>query len=163
MDKYNSIFCIIVACFLFLSGCGSSGKTAQTLQYPPTDKVETVFQKQRIPASCRVFAHLLVDMPAGYTGQQFVAAVEEEAKSKGADMILIGQSRQCTTETDLKFKYYGPDREYKINEWPAWSYGFNEWHEQGAWANIGYDEWGNSEIYYDYPILMQVVFLRCQS
>lgn len=132
------------------------------MQYPPTEKVKTVFLTSQVPDSCRVFAHLLVNMPAGYTGQQFVAAVSEEAKAKGADMMLIGQSRQCTTETDLNFKYYGPDREYKIRNWPAWSYGFEEWNEQGAWANIGYKEWGSGTVHYDYPILMQVVFIRCQ-
>ncbi|MDW7771511.1 MAG: hypothetical protein SCH71_01345 [Desulfobulbaceae bacterium] len=154
--------CLMAAGCILLSGCGALDNSVHSLQYPATDKVETVFQKSRIPESCRVFAHLFVNMPAGYSGEQFVAAVSEEAMSKGADMMLIGHSRQCTTETKLKFSYYGPDREYRIREWPAWSYGFEEWQQQGAWANIGYSEWGDSTIHYDYPILMQVVFVRCQ-
>lgn len=163
MKRCALISCMAaVAIITILTGCGSKDNAVHSIQYPPTDKVETVFQKSGIPDSCRVFAHLFANMPAGYTGQQFVEAVSDEARSKGADMILIGHSRQCTTETELNFTYYGPGREYRIREWPAWSYGFEDWHEQGAWANIGYKEWGNSSIHYDYPVLMQVVFVRCQ-
>lgn len=163
MNKTFPFFCTLAASFAVLSGCASDDvKTVHSIQFPPTERVEAVFQKNRIPESCRVFAHLFANMPAGYTGKQFVDAVSEEAKSKGADMMLIGHSRECTTETDLSFTYYGPSREYTIRNWPAWSYGFEEWQEQGAWASIGYQEWGSSDVHYDYPILMQVVFLRCQ-
>lgn len=143
-------------------GCGSHEPVYTGKEYPPTEKVETVFQESRIPESCRVFAHLFATMPAGYTGRDFVAVLSGEARSRGADMMLVGQSRQCTTKTELAFDYYGPDREYRIAEWPGWSFGFDEWGKQGAWAGIGYDEWGNGEVYYDYPIILQAVFLRCQ-
>lgn len=162
MNKTFPFFCVMAAFIVLLNGCASDDTAVHSIKFPPTEKVEAVFQKNRIPESCRVFAHLFANMPAGYTGQQFVDAVSGEAKSKGADMMLIGHSRQCTTETDLSFKYYGPGREYKIRDWPAWSYGFEDWQEQGAWASIGYKEWGNGEVHYDYPILMQVVFVRCQ-
>lgn len=162
MNKIVFILCMMSAFTTLLTGCGSHDNSVQSIEYPPTEKVEAVFQKNRIPDSCRVFANLYATMPAGYTGQQFVDAVSGEAKSKGADIILIGHSRQCTTESELDFTYYGPDREYKIREWPGWSYGFEEWQEQGEWTGIGYKEWGNSEVRYDYPILMQVVFVRCQ-
>jgi hypothetical protein len=146
-----------------LSGCGfHDNDSVQTITYPPTDKVEAVFQKSRVPASCRVFANLYATMPAGSSGQQFVEAVSDEARSKGADIILVGQSRQCTTESELNFTYYGSNREYKIRDWPGWSYGFEEWQEQGDWTGIGYKEWGSNDIHYDYPILLQVAFVRCQ-
>lgn len=161
MKKKFTILSIILITVSLMTGCASNDAGLKAIQYPPTDKVETIFQKKDIPESCRVFSHLFVNMPAGYTGAQFVEAVSKEAESKGADMILIGQSRQCTTESELRFNYYGPDHEYKIRDWPAWSYGFEDWHEQGAWANIGYNEWGDGSIFFDYPILMQVVFLRC--
>lgn len=162
MNKSVFLWCLIPAWLILLGGCGSRDADVRSLQYPPTEKVETVFQTSRIPDSCRVFAHLFATMPAGYTGKQFVEAVSGEAKAKGADIILVGHSRECTTETGLNFTYYGPDREYRIREWPAWNYGFDEWREQGAWANIGFQEWGNGDIMYDYPILMQVVFVRCR-
>jgi hypothetical protein len=158
------LFCLslISACGLLAAGCGSRDAGVQTAEFPPTDKVETVFQAERIPDSCRVFAQLFATMPASYTGARFAEAVRGEAMAKGADMVLIGHSRQSTGEDDLQFTYYGPGREYRIREWPPWRYGFEKWQEQGAWANIGYMEWGNSDIYYDYPILMQVAFVRCQ-
>ena len=161
MGRYI-LTCIAAALIVFLSGCGSHDPGFQGMQYPPTEKVEPIFLKSKIPDSCRVFAHLFVTMPAGYTGKDFVSAVKKEAKAKGADMVLVGQSRQCTTETALDFTYYGPDREYKIREWPGWNFGFEDWEEQGEWASIGYQEWGDSNLRFDYPIVMQVIFVRCQ-
>lgn len=165
MQKYVSMCGMVSAMALImigLIGCGSHEPVYTGKKYPPTEKVEAVFQKSRIPEACRVFAHLFATMPAGYTGRDFVAALSDEARSRGADMMLIGQSRQCTTESELTFEYYGPNREYRIGEWPGWSFGFDEWGKQGAWAGIGYEEWDNGEVYYDYPIVLQVVFLRCQ-
>ncbi len=162
MNKNIIMSGILLLVLSLLTACASSDSGVRGMTYPPTDKVEPVFLKSQIPDACRVFAHLFVTMPARYTGQDFVKEVSSEAKSKGADMVLIGQSRQCTTETELKFTYYGPDREYTIKEWPGWNFGFEEWEEQGEWAGIGYREWGNSNVSFDYPIVMQVVFLRCQ-
>lgn len=162
MDKYVLICGMVMAAVLTMTGCGSHEPVYRGKEYPPTEKVDAVFQKSQIPDSCRVFAHLFVTMPAGYTGSDFVAALSGEARAKGADMMLIGQSRHCTTGDALTFHYYGPDREYRIRDWPGWSYGFEQWGKQGAWAGIGYDEWGSGDIYYDYPIVMQVIFLRCR-
>ncbi len=162
INKQSSLCFIAVAVYL-LSACASSEQGSKVAQYPPTDQVTPVFQINQASASCRVFAHLFATMPANMTTIDFAARISEEAKSSGADMMLIGQSRQCTTESSLNYSYYGPDREYGVNEWPGWSFGFDEWGEQGDWASIGYDEWLENDIHYDYPIVMQVVFLRCQQ
>ncbi len=162
MNKKINHLVLLAAVMLLFAACAKQDTPDKVMQYPQTDKVETVFQTSMVPDSCRVFAHLFVTMPAKYTGQEFVEAVSGEARSKGADMMLIGQSRQCTTETEIDFTYYGPDREYKIREWPGWNFGFEEWEEQGEWASIGYKEWGNSNVRYDFPVVMQVIFLRCQ-
>ena len=154
--------CLSLMAFLVLAACAGRETAPAGRSYPPTDKVESLFRLAQVPAQCRVFAHLFVTLPAQYTGQQFVETVSAEARAKGADMMLIGQSRQCVTDSELAFAYYGPDREYKIGEWPGWNFGFEEWQEQGAWANIGYEEWGNGQVRFDYPVVMQVVFLRCQ-
>jgi len=151
----------LVVLFLLVA-CSGKATAPAGISYPPTDKVESVFQKTQVPEQCRVFAHLFVTLPAQYTGQQFVEAVSTEARAKGADMMLIGQSRQCTSDSELTYTYYGPDREYKIRDWPGWNFGFEDWQEQGAWANIGYVEWGNGTVRFDYPVVMQVVFLRCR-
>ena len=163
MSNKLLLLCTLMAMALFFSGCASSAPGDRGIQYPPTDKAVPVFQKNQIPDSCRVFAQLLVTLPAQYTGEDFAEAVSKEAMAKGADMVLIGQSRQCTDSTELTFTYYGLDREYKVRDWPGWIFGMEEWEEQGAWANIGYQEWGNSTVRYDYPIVMQMAFLRCQS
>ena len=161
-SKPTSLFVMAVAVFL-LSACASSKSGGKAVQYPATDQVTPIFQINQAPVSCRVFAHLFATMPANMTTGDFAAQVSEEAKSNGADMMLIGQSRQCTTESSLNYTYYGPDREYKVKEWPGWSFGFYEWGEQGSWASIGHDEWMKSDVHYDYPIVMQIVFLRCQQ
>ncbi len=161
MYRHNILGLVMLTVFV-LSGCASSAPERNVLHYPPTDRVEPIFQLGQAPASCNVFAHLFATMPAKMTTSDFAESITEEARSKGADMVLIGQSRQCTSEALLNYSYYGPDREYKVREWPGWSFGFSEWSEQGSWASIGYDEWMNSDVHYDYPIIMQVVFLRCQ-
>lgn len=153
--------CLTCVALLLLAACSGKPDVAK-ISYPPTDTVESVFQRAQVPEQCRIFAHLLVTMPAQQTGRQFVDSVSAEAKAKGADMMLIGQSRQCTSETELVYSYYGPDREYRIGEWPGWNFGFAEWQKQGAWANIGFEEWGNGQVRFDYPVVMQVVFLRCR-
>lgn len=162
MIKVVRLLSILIALAPMLAGCFADKQSVKSIEYPPTENVQPVFQKNLIPESCRVFAHIFATMPTGYNGQQFVNVVSGEARSKGADMILIGQSRQCTTETELDFTYYGPEREYKIDDWPGWSYGFEEWRKQGEWECIGYEEWGNSDVRYDYPILMQIALVRCQ-
>ena len=164
INKY-SMLCLMAAVVFLLSACASSDDSVSKamLQYPATDKVEPIFQMSQAPASCRVFSHLFATMPARMTTNDFAARIVEEAKSNGADMMLVGQSRQCTTESSLTYDYYGPDREYSVREWSGWSFGFDEWGEQGNWANIGQDEWRKSDVLYDYPIVIQVVFLRCQQ
>jgi len=162
--KSKQLVCWCSAITLFLlSACASSDNGYTGSKYPPTGQVETIFQVAQSPASCRVFAHVFATMPADMTTQDFSERVAAEAKSKGADLMLIGQSRQSTTESSLNYAYYGPDREYNVKEWPGWSFGFDEWAEQGNWATIGYDEWTRADVHYDYPIVMQVVFLRCQE
>ena len=162
MSGKIQLSCLSLLILLLPAACTGQKGASQGFTHPPTDTVESVFQKAQVPEQCRVFAHLLVTMPAQQTGRQFVDSVSAEAKAKGADMMLIGQSRQCTSETELVYSYYGPDREYKIGEWPGWNFGFAEWQKQGAWANIGFEEWGNGQVLFDYPVVMQVVFLRCR-
>lgn len=164
MINKHCILCLLAVVVFLFSACASQDSGSQvSQQYPPTDKVTSIFQINQAPASCRVFSHLFATMPARMTTGDFADRIAEEAKANGADMMLIGQSRQCTTESELAYSYYGPDREYGVREWPGWSFGFADWGEQGSWASIGYDEWIKSDVLYDYPIVMQVVFLRCQQ
>jgi len=151
-----------LAVFL-LFACASPDLDYTGEKYSPTDQVVPIFQVSQAQPSCRVFAPLFATMPANMVTSDFAAQISEEAKSKGADMMLIGQSRQCATESSLNYSYYGPDREYLVNQWPGWSFGLDEWGEQGNWASIGYDKWTKTDVHYDYPIILQVAFLRCQQ
>ncbi|GAB4339943.1 MAG: hypothetical protein Kow0089_13250 [Desulfobulbaceae bacterium] len=151
------------AAVLLLSGCGSKDSGDTGLRYPPTDRVETVFQISQVPSECRVFAHLFATMPAGMSTGEFGKRVEEEARERGADVVLVGRSRQSVSETALAFRYYGPAREYKAVDWSGWSFGLEDWAEQGGWVSIGYDEWRRSDVHFDYPVVMQTVFFRCRQ
>lgn len=161
MCRKNTYLLMALVVF-FVFGCASAGPDRDVFQYPATENVTPIFQLNQALDSCRIFAHLFATMPANMTTSDFAESISGEAKSRGADMMLIGQSRQCTTETSLNYSYYGPDMEYKVKEWPGWSFGFSEWGEQGSWASIGYDEWMDSDVHYDYPLILQAVFLRCQ-
>lgn len=154
--------CLSLITMLLLAACAGQKGPSQGFSHPPTDRVEPIFQLAKVPSQCRVIAQVLVTLPAQQTGQQFAETVSAEARARGAEMLLIGQSRQSTAETELAFTYYGPEREFKIVEWPGWNFGAEEWQEQGAWANIGYEEWGNSQIRFDYPVVLQAAFLRCR-
>ena len=163
MSDKSAVSLSIAVALILLSACASSNSVQQSRHYPPTDEVAAIFQISQAPPSCKVFSHVFATMPANMRMSDFADKVTKEAKSKGADMMLIGHSRQCTTESALKYTYYGPDREYEVKEWPGWSFGFDEWSEQGDWASIGYNEWMDNTIHYDYPIVMQLVFLRCRQ
>lgn len=148
----------------FLTGCGDKEPAAyERINYPPTNRIATAFQYTQVPKPCRVFAELLVSLPSDTTGKSIQQSVFKEAGSKGADLVLIGQSRVREDDDGLLFNYYGPKAEYLCSDkWCGWKYGFDEWEEQGDWVNIGFKEWGNQEIRYDIPIMMQVAFLRCR-
>ena len=156
--------CCVVFLF-FLSGCGDKEIPQYTgVQYPPTTTVIPSFQVDQIPVSCRVFSHLLVWLPAGMNGQQVASSVEEEAKTRGAEMVLLGESRQAKDERGLQFVYYGPAEEYKCRDrWCGWKFGFEEWTNLGDWVNLGYKEWGNKDVVLSAPVVMQAAFLRCSE
>ncbi len=149
---------------VFFSGCSVTGKTADAVKsYPPTTTVQTVFQYTQVPDQCRVFAEMLVTLPPETTGDSMAALIQSEAQTKGADILLIGRTRQSTDDDDLDFLYLGPKREYNFKkEWAGWKSGFRKWGNQGEWVNIGYSEWGKASIRYADPLIMQVAFLRCR-
>ena len=160
----NKIFilCYLVVIVCLFGACSGHDTTSYAgKQYDPTEKVEAVYQTGQIPKSCRVTAHILVNIPSKFSGQDSANAIADEAKLRGADMVLVGQSRQSEDEKPLTFTYYGPVQEYGISQWTGWSFGYDEWEDQGEWVNIGYTEWGNSSVEFDYPIMMQLAFLRC--
>ncbi len=132
------------------------------IKYPPSDKVVPTFQDKQVPVSCRVFAHLLVHIPEGSTGKALAQAVEAEAMTRGADMLLLGGTRQANDNQGPAFSYYGPAQPYKCRDnWSGWKFAYEEWVNQGEWVAMGYNEWGNPDARFNSPLVIQTAFLRC--
>jgi len=171
------IFQIILSAFVLVSTFGCSGvKEAKDLvglggkdrtvysgpKYAPTSQVAIAFQPAQVPKSCRVFAEVMVQLPPKLTGKDIETAILTEAGKRGADQVLIGQSRQGD-DKGTRFLYYGPDKEYLCSEQcGSWKFGFDLWEKQGEWVNIGYKEWGKTEVRYDVPLLVQLALLQCR-
>ena len=154
-----------MATFFLFAGCGGKDSTGyRGASYSPTTSVIPTFQPNKVPVSCRVFAHLLVRLPENSNGKTIAQAVEKEAREHGADMLLIGGSRQAEDDEGLQFIYYGPKEQYLCREkWCGWKFGYEIWADQGEWVNLGFKEWGNGGVSFDYPIVLQAAFLRCQE
>jgi len=158
----RSLLCVVAMLFL-VAGCG--GKETPTYlggQYPTTTKVIPSFQADQIPVSCSVFSHLFVWQPAGSNGQTIAMTIEQEARSRGADMVLLGGTRQAEKDRGLAFVCYGPATEYKCRDkWCGWKFGYQDWAKQGEWVSFGFKEWGNSIASYATPLVIQAAFLKC--
>lgn len=132
------------------------------ITFPSTEKVVPTFQDQQVPVSCRVFAHLLVHIPEGYTGKSLAQAVESEAMQRGADMVLLGGTREANDDKGPEFSYYGPVKPYKCRDnWNGWKFAYEDWVNQGEWIGMGYNEWGNPNAHFEQPLIIQAAFLRC--
>ena len=165
MWKVIQMSALALTVIFLVSGCGGKDNTAyKGEKYPATSKVIPSFQPEQVPVSCRVFSHLLVWLPQDSNGKTITLAIEKEARAHGADMLLIGGSRQAEDDNGLEFIYYGPEKEYKCRDkWHGWKFGYDVWGEQGDWVNLGYKEWGNGAVSFNFPIVMQAAFLRCQQ
>ena len=165
MQNFMRISLLVLTVLFLVAGCGGKDTTGyRGKTYPATSKVIPTFQPGQVPVSCRVFSHLLVWLPRDSNGKMIADSLEKEAMAHGADMLLIGESRQAEDDRGLDFVYYGPDREYKCRDkWCGWKFGYDVWGIQGDWVTLGYQEWGNSDVSYEYPIVLQAAFLRCQE
>lgn len=153
---------MLLALTVGLAGCGGKDLTYSGHVYPSTTAITKVFQPGQVPRSCRVFAEVVALLPANLTGREVENAILAEAGKRGAEMVLIGQSRQGE-DNKSEFLYFGPRREYPFSEsWSGWEFGFSLWKKQGDWLNIGYNELGSDSVRYDVPLAMQLAMLRCQ-
>ncbi|ADW19116.1 hypothetical protein Despr_2983 [Desulfobulbus propionicus DSM 2032] len=175
MSKWSQ-FIAAAAVLAAASGCGLNQEVGKLVGlsgedrtayngpvYPATNKIAIAFQSAQVDRSCRVFAEVLVQLPANQTGKDIEAAVLGEAGKRGADQVLIGQSRQSEDDNGLRFLYYGPAYEYLCDEQcGGWKFGYDLWEKQGAWVSVGYAEWGRGEAHFETPLTMQLAMLRCQ-
>ncbi len=131
--------------------------------YDPTTSVEFIFHPSQAPLACRVFAELIFTVPEGETAEQMRDKLLQEAKARGADMVLVGQSRQMEDDGEYAFIYVGPDQEYPCRAgWHGWGHGYDIWKDQGGFVSIGFKEWGSPDLSFDFPVLIKTVFLRCR-
>jgi len=163
-NKIPALVAIICA-LLVLAGCSGKDSDLTAFKgtpYPPTTKVDYIYQAGQAAPACRVFAELLVTLPAGMNGEMMREQLGTEAKKRGADTVLIGQSRQMEDDKGVSFIYYGPLKEYLCNEqWYGWKFGYDAWEKQGDFVNIGFKEWGNKNVSFEFPIMLQAAFLHC--
>lgn len=130
--------------------------------YPSTSNVAVSFQPGQVPKTCRVFAEAMVQLPPKISGKDVARTILSEAGKRGADRVLIGQSRQ-SDDNGTRFLYYGPDKEYPCSEQcGSWRFGYDLWEKQGEWVSIGSQEWGKTEARFETPQIMQIVLLRCR-
>ncbi len=167
--QFVALAVVVVSTF----GCGRSlelvglGDTDQNAysgpMYPATSKIAIAFQARQVGPTCRVFGEALVRLPANLSGKDVENIILGEAGKRGADQVLIGQSRQTEDDEGVRFLYYGPEKEYLCSEqWNGWKFGYSLWEKQGEWVNVGYGEWGKTTVRYENPMIMQVAMLRCQ-
>lgn len=163
MLKYSlRAFCIVWV--LLLAGCGSKPPAYQGLHFPPTKTAAVTFQENDVPAQCRAFAHVIVRTPTGASGARIGQGITDFAKEKGADLILVGQSRRLkgSGEHDFLFTSYGPQQEYLFNKgWLGWKFGIENWEKSGGVTGFGYNNWSDSTVY-DFSQKIQIVLLRCE-
>ncbi len=165
MKRQLTSFLLLFCSLLLLSSCGGKEVNPYAfhgLTYPPTDKVQYIFQAAQAAPECRVFAELLMSMPAGMDGAAMRAQLKQEAKAHGADIVLIGQARRMKDDEGCTFSYFGPVREHRCNDqWCGWKYSFNVWDRMGEFVSIGLGQWGNRNVSFPYPVMLQAAFLRC--
>ncbi len=166
MKTLPRLFFLLCCALVFLSSCGGKDIDPHAFHgrlYPPTDKVTYIFQSSQAPTNCRIFAKLLVDMPAGINGALMREQMDKEAKAHGADMVLIGQARRMNDDEGFHFIYYGNGGEYRCNDqWCGWKYGFDVWDKQGKFVSIGIDQWSNQAVSFPFPVMLQAAFIRCR-
>ncbi len=148
-----------------LSGCGKKDLLPgyQGPAYPPTRDVKVIFQYTQAPESCRVFTHALLQLPSGYDGALIAATVANEASRRGANMVLVGNTRETEKIKKALFIYYPPEQEYNCRQdWCGWKFGYDIWKDLGQWVSLGAREWDNPRISFDKPLVIQLAFLCCQ-
>ncbi|WP_456384996.1 hypothetical protein [Desulfolithobacter sp.] len=156
---------VVLALTLLMAGCGNKDLLPSYVGpvYPPTSDVEVIFQYTQAPESCRVFTRALLFLPAGYDGAGIAATVTGEAARRGADMVLVGNTREAEKNKQALFIYYPVDQEYNCRQdWSGWKFGYDTWKDLGQWVSMGVREWGNPRVSYEKPLVIQMAFLRCR-
>lgn len=160
----RSVWIFFTVMIFTLSACG--GTTVHSNysgpQYPETAQVDVLFQASQVQPSCRVFAELFAFFPADVSAQTIATVLTDEARVRGAQVLLIGQSRESEKDEGMYLMYLGPQREYAMDRgWSDWRAGYPVWKKQLGWIVLGHGEWGREDLLFPVPIAVQAAMLRC--
>lgn len=151
---------------IFLAGCWSSPSGYEGIRFPKTSASAVTFQETDIPDHCSAFAHVLMNSKMQSTGKELRDALTREASDKGANLILVGMSREMEEEEleENRFDYFGPEYAYDFNKtWLGWKFGFKEWSKANNLIGLDAAAWENNEMSFKNSLLIQAVFLRCSE
>lgn len=79
--------------------------------------------------------------------------------------MLIGMAREevGNKQDVFRFDYFGPEYPYPYPRgWMGWKFGIQEWEKAGPLIGFGLNNWDDQESRYDFSLMLQTVFLRCQ-
>ncbi|MCF8057612.1 MAG: hypothetical protein K9K37_13370 [Desulfocapsa sp.] len=162
--KKIQFYSLLIILTTVLSGCWSGTTEYEGISFPKTTATQVSFQKQTIPGDCSAFAHLQMNTKMHSSGKDIEEAMLKEAGDKGANLVLVGMSRE-NMGAELEenhFSYFGPEYAYTFNKtWLGWKFGFDEWNDCDKLVGLGADNWGSSDVSFDNSLLIQAVFLRC--
>lgn len=164
-NRFITLFTVVLLLTVFTSGCVKLPQAATTLSYPETTQVSITFQDEDIPADCRVFSHRLTYTPAQSTGRQIHDRLISDAKTNGADIVVIGLVREQlkTDSEEYLSDTYGPSSPYLYqSKWSGWKYGFKDWRKQGEMINFGINSLQDSKTEYHQGLIMQNIYLTCR-
>ena len=164
----SSRFTIIGSALFLLISISCSKDSAKTVTFaetlPPTSRVDISFSETQVPGQCRVFSHLLIDIPAKMAESEIRDQVTSFARNNGADHILVGMSRESNDNPEaLTFRTYGPQTAYSFRKrWNGWKFGFKDWNSGGPLIGYGHDHTDSDQAAFNVPIKVQAVLLTCQ-
>ncbi|HFQ90583.1 MAG TPA: hypothetical protein ENK27_10960, partial [Desulfobulbus sp.] len=83
MFGISRLVILSLAALLLLGSCGGKKAVIYTGKtYPPTEKVGYAFLPSQVPPTCRVFAQVLVTLPADSTGKSIRDSITDEARMR---------------------------------------------------------------------------------
>ncbi len=162
----KNIFPFITLCIaLLLTSCGSRETVYEGISFPKTSSPKITFQEDTVPENCSAFAHLLLNTKINSSGQDIAEAILSEAGEKGANLVVIGRTRETDEQLEKnRFDYYGPEYAYNFNKtWLGWKFGFDAWSKAGNLLGLGIESWGKPSVIVNKSLLIQTVFLRCED
>lgn len=163
----NRFYLHVIVAIIALSLTSCTAKPPQmriTTELPATSSVEITFDEKQIAEQCRVFAHLIIAIPADLSEIEIKEQVEGYAMKNGADYVLVGFVRENLDDPSaITFTPYGPKQPYLFTQqWTGWKFGFREWNRGGQLVDYGYDRMNREKSPFDMPVNVQALLLTCQ-